>query len=71
MELPPEKPHLHILSVLSPGGRDHPLHLISCSDQQASDLLKVEFIKVSTNTDLFIGPVGHLGSNSCHMTSDI
>lgn len=33
----------------SPGGGKHPLHLISSSEQQDSDLLRVEFIKVSTN----------------------
>lgn len=29
-------------------GRSSPLHLIRSSEQQGSDLLKVEFIKVST-----------------------
>ncbi|XP_026233856.1 vacuolar protein sorting-associated protein 13C isoform X2 [Anabas testudineus] len=28
-----------------PDGRNHPLHLIRCSEQQGSNLLKVEFIK--------------------------
>lgn len=31
------------------GSRNHPLHLIRSSDQQSSDLLKVDFVKVSTH----------------------
>lgn len=33
---------------LSSDGMNRPLHLISSSEQQGSNLLKVEFIKVST-----------------------
>ncbi|KAM6950364.1 intermembrane lipid transfer protein VPS13C [Lycodopsis pacificus] len=40
-----------------PDGRNKPLHLISTSEQQGSDLLKVEFIKVSTDVLTCIRPL--------------
>ncbi|XP_076012416.1 intermembrane lipid transfer protein VPS13C isoform X2 [Genypterus blacodes] len=36
-----------------PGGRNQPLHLISSSDQQGSDLLKVEYIKADPSGPSF------------------
>nr|XP_046254686.1 vacuolar protein sorting-associated protein 13C isoform X2 [Scatophagus argus] len=36
-----------------PDGRNHPLHLISSSEQQGSDLLKVEFIKADPSGPSF------------------
>lgn len=41
-----------LIPLSSSGGRNHPLHLISSSDQQGSDLLKVDFIKVSRGAEL-------------------
>ncbi|KAM7424819.1 hypothetical protein PAMA_000939 [Pampus argenteus] len=36
-----------------PDGRNHPIHLISSSDQQGSSLLKVEFIKANPSSPSF------------------
>lgn len=48
------------LGVVS-GGQERPLHLIRSSEQQSTDLLKVEFIKVKPSPVFCLYVNGELG----------